>query len=50
MYNYTWRKKLHKRADLKVMPVVLLYWHTMSEADGGMAVEAEPSHQFSVTF
>ena len=39
------------RAALKVMPPVLLFWSMMSEADvGGIAVEAEPSHQYSVTF
>ena len=32
----------------KVMPPTLLCWPTMSEVDiGGMAVEAEPSHQCS---
>ena len=37
--------------DSKVMPPILLYWPMMSEADaGGMAVEVEPSHQYSVTF
>ena len=38
------------RAFPKVMPSVLFYWSTISEADaGGMAVEAEPSHQYSIT-
>ena len=36
---------------LKVMPSILFCWPTMSDVDvGGMAVEAEPSHQYSVTF
>jgi len=34
----------------KVMPPVLLCWHATSEANGGMAVEDEPSHQYSSTF
>ena len=39
------------RAALKVMPPILLCWPMMSEADvGGMAVEVEPSHQYSITF
>jgi len=39
------------RAAPKVMLPVLLCWLTMSEVDiGGVAVEAEPSHQYSVTF
>ncbi|MEQ5146204.1 hypothetical protein ABN231_18085 [Proteus mirabilis] len=30
---------------------VLLCWPTTSEVDvGGMAVEVEPSHQYSITF
>jgi len=34
---------LNKRASLKVMPLILLlFWPTMSEADGGMAVESAP--------
>ena len=38
------------RASLKVMPPILWCWPTTSEADGGgMAVEAEPSHQYSPT-
>ena len=39
-----------KRAASKAMPPILLCWPTVSEADGGMAVEDEPSHQISVTF
>ena len=36
---------------LKVMPPTVLVWPTMSEVDvGGMAVETEPSHKYSVTF
>ena len=39
------------RAVPKVMPPILLCWHMMSEADvGGMTVEIEPSHQYSITF
>ena len=39
------------RAALKVMPPILLCWLTMSEVNvGGMAVEAEPSHQYSIIF
>ena len=38
------------RAASKVMPPFLLRWAIRSEADvGGMAVEAEPSHQHPVT-
>lgn len=38
------------KAPPKVMPPILLVWSMMSEAGvGGMAVEAEPSHQYSVT-
>lgn len=33
------------------MPPVLLCWPTASKADiGGMAVEIEPPHQYSITF
>jgi len=40
-----------KRASPKVMPPFLLYWSTTSEVDtGGMAVEAKPPWQYSVTF
>ena len=36
---------------LKVVPPILWCWPMMSEADvGGMAVEVEPSHQYSITF
>ena len=39
------------RAAPKVTPPILLCWRKMSEADGsGMAVEAEPPRQYSVTF
>ena len=39
------------RAVLKVMPPILLCWHTTLEADvGGMAAEVEPSHQYPITF
>lgn len=37
-------------AALKVMRSILSHWPMTSEADvGGMAVEAESSHQYSVT-
>jgi len=37
------------RAALKVMPPILLCWPKMSEEDvGGMEVEVEPSHYFTV--
>ena len=39
------------RAALKVMPCILWCWPTTSEADvGDTAVEAEPAHQYSITF
>jgi len=39
------------RAALKVMPPILLYWPTISEMNvGSMAVEVEPSYQYSITF
>jgi len=35
------------RAAPKVIPLILLHWSMMSEADvGGMAVEVELSHQY----
>ena len=37
-------------SSLKVMPPILLCWPMMAETNnGGMAVEAEISHQYSVT-
>ena len=40
----------HSRAALEVMYAILFSWPMMSKADGGsMEVEAEPSHQYSVT-
>ena len=42
---------LYMHADPKVMPPFLLPWPIMSEVDvSGMAVEVEPSHQYSFTF
>ena len=42
---------LYTRAALKVMPPILLCWPMTLEADvGGVAVEAGPSHQYSVAF
>ena len=41
----------NKKKDLKVMPPILLHCSTTSEADvGDMAVEVEPSHQYSLIF
>jgi len=40
----------YTKAALKVMPPILFFWPTTSEADvGGMAVDAEPSQQYPVT-
>ena len=48
LYNYVGVDR-STRAALKVMSPILLCWPTISEVGvGGMAVEAEPSHQFSV--
>lgn len=39
------------RAAPKLMPQILLHWPTTSEANfGDMAVEVEPSRQYSTTF
>ena len=39
------------RAALKVMPPILLFWPIAPEAGaGGMAVEVELSHQYSIAF
>ena len=39
------------RVALKVMPLILLCWPTISKVDvSGMAVEVKPSHQYSITF
>ena len=39
------------RAAPKIIPPILLFWLTMSEADvGGVAVEVEPSCQYSIMF
>jgi len=39
------------RAAPKEMPLILLCWPMRSEVDvGGMVVEDEPFHQYSVTF
>ena len=38
------------RVAPKVMPAILWCWPTASEVDvGGMAVDAEPSHQYPIT-
>jgi len=41
---------IYMRAALKAVPSTLLCWHMMSEADVGVTVEVEPSHQYSITF
>lgn len=39
------------RAAPKLIPPILLYWSMMSGVNvGGMAVDVEPSHRYSVTF
>ena len=38
------------RTALKVMLPILLCWPTMSETDGGVAVDVETFHQYSITF
>ena len=41
----------YMRAAPKVIPPILWYWPMMSDMDvGGMAVEAEPSQEYSITF
>jgi len=50
MYKYSELTCTSSRAAPKVMHPILLFWPTMANADVfGMAVEAEPSHQYSVT-
>ena len=42
---------VYKRVTPKVMPPILLCWHTMSEADvGSMAVDIEPFLQITLIF
>ena len=49
--KYKCERSCIMRAVLKVMPPILLCWHTTLEADvGGMAAEVEPSHQYPITF
>ena len=37
------------KAALKAMPLILFCWPTTSEADGGgVAAQADPSHQYFV--
>jgi len=44
-------KRTRMRTALKVISPILLCWPTMSESDvGGMAVEVEPSHLYSIIF
>jgi len=45
------RTALYTRAALKVLSPILLCWPTTPEVGvGGVAVEVEPSYQYSVTF
>ena len=45
------KKKLYTKAALKVVPPIFLFWSMTSEADvGHLAIEVEPSHQYSITF
>ena len=45
------KKAKSMRAAQKVRPLILLCWPMASEADvGDMAVEVEPSHQYSVLY
>lgn len=47
MYPNSW----NTRTAPKVIPPILLRWPTTSEVDNvGMAVEVEPSHQYSATW
>jgi len=42
---------MYMKAVPKVMPPMLLCWHMTSEVHvGDMAVEAEHSHQYPITF
>jgi hypothetical protein len=44
-------KHANMRVAPKFMPTILLCWSMMSEVDvGDMAVEAEPSSQYSIKF
>jgi len=50
-YVGAYRAGSYTRAASKVMPPLLLYWPTTSEADvGGVAVDIEPSHQYCIRF
>ena len=50
--NFNWyvtESKDYMMVAPKLMPPVLFCWHTTSKADAGvMAVEVEPSHQYSI--
>ena len=54
IYIENWKMQIQKqytRNPLKVMPPVILCWFTTSVADAGdMTIEAELSHQYSITF
>ena len=51
VHQMTKSRRGSMRAAPKVTPSILLCWPTVSEVDvGGMAVDAEPSHQYSITF
>lgn len=43
-------KKAIRSAALKLTLPTLLCWPILSEANGGMAVEDDPSHQYSIIF
>jgi len=51
---FAWRRKFTyscTRIAPKLVPPILLCWHTTSKADvGDMAVEVEPSRQYPVKF
>ena len=51
-FNFETREAfLYIRVAPKVIHPNLLYWPTVSEVDvGGMAVEFQSSHQYSITF
>ena len=42
---------MYMRTAPKVMPLILLSWPMTSEVDVvGIAVDSDPSHQYSITF
>jgi len=49
--SYSTLAEVNTRASLKVVPPILLCWPEIQEVDvGGVAVGAEPSHQYSLKF